>query len=291
MKVDVKVGGAGYSGVPAVLIPLQAGGTARFCEVSDTTATAADVAAGKTFYDADGTLTTGTASGQGTAADDDIWTVIVEQSEHQTISYTAQNTMTDKGNGTYELGFKVDAKVVADTGYLPGIVSTSVDKKTKTVTVKATEATIKQTTGDLVEIGSLTSGPTSSDNITGYTLGTITGIPNGNQTHFKAVLFCPTGVSYSLFTIGDFAQARAWSNQNAYATTPVKAEVTGGTEYTLEWDENVNVDTDTKVWDDDLEHDKVTFYCCTEIKLTGDTTAMANAKLTITVYQDKGVMG
>ena len=30
MKVDVKVGGAGSSGVPAVLIPLQAGGTARF---------------------------------------------------------------------------------------------------------------------------------------------------------------------------------------------------------------------------------------------------------------------
>ncbi len=248
------------------------------------------MAAGKTFYDADGTLTTGTASGQGTATDD-VWTVVVDQSEHQTISYTAQNTLTDKGDGKYELGFKVDAKVVADTGYLPGIVSTSVDKETKTVTVKATAATIKQATGDLVEIGSLTSGPTSSDNITGYTLGTITGIPNGNQTHFKAVLFCPTGVSYSLFTIGDFAQARAWSNQNAYATTPAKAEVTGGTEYTLEWDENINVDTDTKVWDDDLEHGKVTFYCCTEIKLTGDTTAMANAKLTITVYQDKGVMG
>lgn len=59
MKVDVKLAGNSYSGVPSVLIPLKSGGKARFCEVSDTTAKASDVAQGKTFYDADGNYTRG----------------------------------------------------------------------------------------------------------------------------------------------------------------------------------------------------------------------------------------
>ena len=49
MNVNVKIAGASYTGVPAVLIPLQDGGSANFVEVSDTTATAADVAKGKKF--------------------------------------------------------------------------------------------------------------------------------------------------------------------------------------------------------------------------------------------------
>nr|DAH24432.1 MAG TPA: hypothetical protein [Caudoviricetes sp.] len=61
MKKNVTIAGAHYEGVPSILIPLTSGdGSATFCEVSDTTATAADVAAGKTFYGAAGVLTTGT---------------------------------------------------------------------------------------------------------------------------------------------------------------------------------------------------------------------------------------
>lgn len=57
--------GASYSDVPAVTLPKTGGGTARFSDTTPTTATASDVASGKIFFDASGTITTGTGSGGG----------------------------------------------------------------------------------------------------------------------------------------------------------------------------------------------------------------------------------
>ncbi len=65
MAQNITLMGASYSAVPAVTLPKTGGGTASFTDVSDTTATAADVASGTYFYTAAGEYTEGTASGGG----------------------------------------------------------------------------------------------------------------------------------------------------------------------------------------------------------------------------------
>lgn len=65
MAQNITLLGASYSAVPAVTLPKTGGGTARFTDVTPTTAAAADVASGKIFFDSNGTQTTGTNSGGG----------------------------------------------------------------------------------------------------------------------------------------------------------------------------------------------------------------------------------
>ena len=65
MAQNISLWGASYSAVPSVKLPKTGGGTASFVDVTPTTAGASDVASGKIFFAADGTQTTGTASGGG----------------------------------------------------------------------------------------------------------------------------------------------------------------------------------------------------------------------------------
>ena len=65
MAQDITLLGASYSDVPSVTLPKAGGGTASFTDVSDTTATAADVSNTKYFYTALGIRTQGANSGGG----------------------------------------------------------------------------------------------------------------------------------------------------------------------------------------------------------------------------------
>lgn len=60
---DITIAGAQYADVPAVDIPKTGGGTARFTDVSDTTAEASDVLNTKYFYDSNGEKVQGTYAG------------------------------------------------------------------------------------------------------------------------------------------------------------------------------------------------------------------------------------
>ena len=64
MAQDITLMGASYSDVPGVSLPKTGGGTAEFYDVSDTTATAGDVATGKIFISSTGSITIGTAEGE-----------------------------------------------------------------------------------------------------------------------------------------------------------------------------------------------------------------------------------
>ena len=65
MAQNITLLGANYSAVPAVLLPKTGGGTARFTDVTPTTASDSDVASGKIYFKSDGSQSTGTASGGG----------------------------------------------------------------------------------------------------------------------------------------------------------------------------------------------------------------------------------
>lgn len=67
MAQNIALQGAVYSAVPAVTLPKQGGGTARFTDVTPTTCTDADVASGKIYFKSDGSQSTGTASGGGSS--------------------------------------------------------------------------------------------------------------------------------------------------------------------------------------------------------------------------------
>lgn len=160
MKVDVRIAGNTYNGVPAVILPLATEGTARFCEVSDTTAKAEDVLQGKTFYNAAGELTMGTAVKQTETViqSNDVWSVIVNQTDHQTISYSCSSSWKSDEADKYKLGLTVTPAVTADAGYTAGEASVETDEENKTITISAKPAIEKNPDVNFKGIYDLTLG-------------------------------------------------------------------------------------------------------------------------------------
>lgn len=87
MAQNITLLGASYTAVPAVTLPKTGGGTARFSDASVTTAVESDVASGKVFLRADGTIATGTGSGGGGALPTEV--ILPEQ----TVTVTGQATL------------------------------------------------------------------------------------------------------------------------------------------------------------------------------------------------------
>lgn len=110
MAQNITLLGASYSAVPAVLLPKTGGGTARFDDASVTTAGASDVASGKIFLAANGTITTGTASGGGGASN-----IVTGTFKGTTTGAAMDITLPYTGNG-----YPVSISISPTNGYQDG---------------------------------------------------------------------------------------------------------------------------------------------------------------------------
>lgn len=100
MAQEVKLMGAVYSAVPAILLPDSNNVMHRFDDASITTATASDVASGKVFLASDGTITTGTSSGGGGSSS---WTKVAETSYQVSTTGTSASTVATWATGHSEI--------------------------------------------------------------------------------------------------------------------------------------------------------------------------------------------
>ena len=101
MAQNITLLGASYSNVPSVNLPKTGGGTASFTDVTDTTATAADVASGKYFYTSAGVRTQGTSSGGGTSKNTQVVQGTTRTSSSSMTAIGAELTVSK--TGTYDI--------------------------------------------------------------------------------------------------------------------------------------------------------------------------------------------
>ena len=130
MSQSISLWGATYNNVPAIDLPKSPSGTATFTDVTDTTATASDVASGKYFYTAAGVRTEGAATAGGNV-------VITEETDvgggtivHINSDIVVSGSTTITTNGTHDVTNYVSAVVNVPTGSTPTIDSLTVTPTT-----------------------------------------------------------------------------------------------------------------------------------------------------------------
>lgn len=194
MEVDVKVNGTLYNGVTAVLLSLPSGGKARFCEVSDTTATAADVAKGKRFYDADGNYTTGTATGGGGGTTDTRKSITIVQVPHQTITVTSvaaslSQTTDANGNVVYKTEYQsmVVLSLAVDDGYNAGVLTVDGVEMGRSATIKINDGMVVSATDATKIVGN--SFDVVFESVTPQSFGTLTAFITESQEPKSPAIF------------------------------------------------------------------------------------------------------
>ena len=137
-----------------------------------------------------------------------------------------------------------------------------------------------------VRVGGFSAVAKADGTIAGYTLGKVMmALPNHQVAAFRATLFCPAGVEMLSMEVSDFAGGRGWKCTNAHCAQAVRQEAADGARYVMAWEELVDVTQEGDyVYDDDRSNDKLTYYCCAEVKLKGAAAVLAGATLTVDVF-------
>lgn len=137
-----------------------------------------------------------------------------------------------------------------------------------------------------VRVGGFSAAAKADGTIAGYTLGKVMmALPNHQVAAFRATLFCPAGVEMLSMEVSDFAGGRGWKCTNAHCAQAVRQEAADGARYVMAWEELVDVTQEGDyVYDDDRSNDKLTYYCCAEVKLKGAAAVLAGATLTVDVF-------
>ena len=137
-----------------------------------------------------------------------------------------------------------------------------------------------------VRVGGFSAAAKADGSIAGYTLGKVMmALPNHQVAAFRGTLFCPAGVEMLSMDVSDFAGGRGWECTNAHCAGAVRQEAADGARYVRAWEELVDVTQEGDyVYDDDRSNDKLTYYCCAEVKLKGAAAVLAGATLTVDVF-------
>ena len=208
-----------WEDVPYIILPKFGGGTAKFTDITDTTAAAADVDSSKYFYTAAGVRTKGTGSTGGTIINNQNKSVSPTESE-QSVSYDSGYT----GLGTVTVG------AISSTYVGSGISRKSSSNLTAsgaTVTAPAgyyaEDATKSVSTMTLPSSASATSSGTSKATISRSTSNQYINIPTGYNS--TAQYYTISAVADG--TAGTPTATKGTVSNHSISVTPSVTNVTG----------------------------------------------------------------